>query len=149
MSDEIQNRLLSEHLELATIQKRAIAFFVDEMLTSFLFIIIIYDQLQQVSDPEAIVALVQNYTLEYMLIKIIYQTIFVYQYGATLGKMLMKIAVVERDTLDKPRFASALNRSVFRIISESVFYLGFVWAFYTKNRESWHDKTARTLVVNV
>jgi uncharacterized RDD family membrane protein YckC len=82
------------------------------------------------------------------LIKIIYQTFFVYQYGATLGKIFMKIQVVDAVTLQRPNFSSALNRGVFRIISEMIFYFGFVWAFYDKNRQSWHDKTARTLVVN-
>ncbi|MEE8588637.1 MAG: RDD family protein [Sulfurimonadaceae bacterium] len=51
--------------------------------------------------------------------------------------------------MEKPIFGSAFNRGVFRIISEMIFYLGFIWAFYSKNRQSWHDKTARTLVVNV
>ncbi|NCD00327.1 MAG: RDD family protein, partial [Bacteroidia bacterium] len=33
-------------------------------------------------------------------------------------------------------------------ISESIFYLGFVWAALNPKRETWHDRVANTLVVN-
>ncbi len=149
MNDEVEHRLSSAGLELATVQKRAFAFFIDELILAFLFLFIIYDQIAAVSDPDAIVALINTFTFEYLLIKILYQTLFVYYYGATLGKILVKIQVVDAVTMQRPIFGSALNRGVFRIISEMIFYLGFIWAFYSKNRQSWHDKTARTLVVNV
>ncbi|MGB5965293.1 MAG: RDD family protein [Sulfurimonadaceae bacterium] len=149
MNNEVEHRLLRAGLELASVQKRAFAFFIDELLLAFLFLFIIYDQIASVSDPDAIVALINTFTFEYLLIKILYQTLFVYYYGATLGKILAKIQVVDAVTMQRPIFGSALNRGVFRIISEMIFYLGFIWAFYTENRQSWHDKTARTLVVNV
>ena len=148
MNEEVGHRLSSAGLELASMKKRALAFFIDEMILAFLFLIIIYDQVAAVSEPDALVALINSFTLEYLVIKVLYQTFFVYQYSATLGKIFMKIQIVDVQTFQKPIFASALNRGVFRIISEMVFYLGFVWAFYRKNRESWHDLTARTLVVN-
>jgi len=149
VNDEVEERLLRAGLELANIQKRALAFLIDEFILAFLFLIIIYDQVAANSDSEAIVALINSYTFEYLLIKILYQTFFVYQYSATLGKIFMKIQIVDAVTLQKPIFGSVLNRAVFRIISEMIFYMGFVWALYTKNRQGWHDKTARTLVVNV
>ena len=149
MNDEVEQRLNSATLTLASMQKRALAFLIDELILAFLFLIIIYDQVVAISEPDALVALINSFTLEYLVIKVVYQTFFVYQYSATLGKIFMKIQVIDVATFQKPIFASALNRGVFRIISEMVFYLGFVWAFYRKNRESWHDLTARTLVVNV
>lgn len=149
MNDEVENRLSHAGLELATVQKRAFAFFIDETLLAVLFLVTIYDQIAGISDPDAMVALINSYTFEYLLIKILYQTLFVYFYGATLGKIAVKIQVVDAVTMQRPIFGSALNRAVFRVISEMVFYLGFVWALYSKNRQSWHDKTARTLVVNV
>lgn len=149
MNDEVENRLSHAGLELATVQKRAFAFFIDETLLAVLFLVTIYDQIAGISDPDAMVALINSYTFEYLLIKILYQTLFVYFYGATLGKIAVKIQVVDAVSMQRPIFGSALNRAVFRVISEMVFYLGFVWALYSKNRQSWHDKTARTLVVNV
>ncbi len=148
MNDEVENRLSRAGLELASVQKRAFAFFIDELLLAILFLVTIYDQIAGLSDPDAIARLVNTYTFEYLLIKIIYQTLFVYFYGATLGKIAVRIQVVDAVTLQRPIFGSALNRAVFRAISEMFFYLGFIWALYTKNRQGWHDKTARTLVVN-
>jgi len=59
--------------------------------------------------------------------KIIYQAFFVMQYGASLGKIAMKIRVIEIKTLDNPNVISSLNRAIFRVISEMLFYLGFLW----------------------
>ena len=71
------------------------------------------------------------------------------QYGATVGKIIMKIRVIEIKTLNNPSVISALNRGVFRVISEMLFYLGFLWGMLDPSRQTWHDKTAKTLVVNV
>ncbi len=70
------------------------------------------------------------------------------QYGATLGKIIMKIQIVEASTLSTPSFTSAFNRAVFRIFSELFLYLGFLWGTMNPLRQTWHDKTARTLVVD-
>jgi len=148
VNDEVLERLSSANLELSSLQKRALAFLIDEMLLAVLFMIIIYDKVAGLSNPEEIVPLVNSFTFEYLLLKVAYQTLFVYQYGATIGKIVMKISIIDTETMEKPGFSSALNRAVFRVISEMLFYLGFVWAFYNKKRQSWHDKTARTLVVN-
>ena len=148
MNDEVLKHLQSANLELSSLQKRALAFLIDEMLLAVLFLIIIYDRIAGLSNPDDIVPLVNSFTFEYLLLKVVYQTLFVYQYAATIGKIVMKVFVVDAETLQKPSFSSALNRAIFRVISEMLFYLGFAWAFYNKRRQSWHDKTARTLVVN-
>lgn len=70
------------------------------------------------------------------------------QYGATIGKLAMKIRVIEINTLENPNVLVALNRAIFRVVSEMLFYLGFLWAMFDPARQGWHDKTAKTLVVN-
>ena len=149
MNDEVEHRLSSAGLHLASLRRRAVAFLIDELLLASIFLIIIYDQVSATTEPEALVSLINSYTFEYLLIKVMYQTFFIYQYSATIGKIFMKIQVVDMQTFQKPIFASALNRAIFRVISEMLFYFGFIWAFYRKDRKSWHDLTARTLVVNV
>lgn len=149
MPEEIETILEREHIELASIQKRALAFFIDELLLSIILFIILYDAFVQAQTLEALIALTNSFVLEYMAMKIIYQTFFVMQYGATIGKIAMKIAVIEIRTLTTPSFLSSFNRAIFRVISESLLYLGFLWAFMDPSKQGWHDKTARTLVVNV
>ena len=97
---------------------------------------------------EDIIYVSNSFILEYMTMKIFYQAFFVMNYGATLGKIATKIRVIEIKTLQNPSVISSLNRAIFRIISEMLFYLGFVWAMMDPSKQAWHDKTARTLVVN-
>lgn len=149
MNDELEELLHREHIELADIKKRAVAFFIDELLLSMILMIVLWDAFSQATTMEEIIALTNNFVLEYMAMKIIYQTFFVMQYGATLGKIAMKIQVLEIRTLSYPSLLAAFNRAVFRIISEMLFYLGFLWGTFDPLRRTWHDRTAQTLVVNV
>jgi len=148
LNEEIQKLLNREHLHLASIKKRAMAFFIDEMLLSFLLIIAMSDSFSNAKSVEAIIILTNTYIMQYMMMKIVYQTFFVMQYGATLGKLAMKIKVIDIQTLDNPNFAVSLNRAIFRIISEMIFYLGFLWGMFDPQRQTWHDKTAKTLVID-
>lgn len=149
MNEEIENLLHREGLELASIKKRSLAFFIDEMLLSFLLIIAMSDSFTNAKTVEEIIILTNNFMFEYLVMKIVYQTFFVMQYGATLGKIAMKIRVIEIATLQNPSFVCSFNRAIFRVISEMFFYLGFLWGMMDPARQTWHDKTAKTLVINV
>lgn len=148
MNEEIEDLLQRENITLASIKKRAMAFFIDEMLLSFILIFALWDSFVNAESAEAIIALTNSFVLEYMMMKIIYQAFFVMQYGATVGKIMMKIKVIELKTLDNPNVLVSLNRAVFRVISETIFYLGFLWGMLNPSRQAWHDLTAKTLVVD-
>jgi uncharacterized RDD family membrane protein YckC len=149
MNEELENILHRESLTLADIKKRSIAFMIDEMLLSFLLIFALWDSFIEAKTMEDIIVVTNMFVLEYMTMKIFYQAFFTMQYGASLGKIAMKIRVIEIKTLDKPNVLSALNRAIFRIVSEMFFYLGFLWGMLNPTKQTWHDKTAQTLVVNV
>lgn len=148
MNEDIENRLHREELTLASIPKRSMAFFIDELLLSFILIIALWDSFVNAQTLEALIDVTNSFVIEYIIMKILYQTFFIMQYGATLGKIVMKIRVVTLPTLENPNFAPALNRAIFRVISELLFYLGFLWAMFDPSSQGWHDKTAKTLVVN-
>ncbi len=145
--EEIEKLLHQEGLKLASISKRATAFFLDELLLSLVIIVAIWDSFSSVTNSIEAIEVTQQFTLEFAILRILYQAIFVTKYGATLGKMALKIRVVSLPLLDNPPPLVALNRAVFRIISEMIFYLGFIWAMMNPTRQSWHDLTARTLVI--
>jgi uncharacterized RDD family membrane protein YckC len=149
LNEDIENTLYRENITLAPIKKRSLAFFIDETLLSFLLIIALWDSFKVAITIEDIIILTNQFVLEYMAMKIIYQAFFIMQYGATIGKLAVKIRVIEIKTLNYPSVISSLNRAIFRVISEMLFYLGFLWGMMDKSRQSWHDKTAKTLVVNV
>jgi len=149
MNEEIQNILYREEMTLSTISKRATAFFIDELLLSFLLIIALWDSFSTAKTMEEMINITNAFILEYMFMKIVYQAFFVMKYGASLGKIMMKIRVIEIATLQNPSVVSSLNRAIFRIISETFFYLGFLWGMLDPAKQTLHDKTAKTLVINV
>ena len=146
--EEIERELEREELRLAPVKKRALASVIDELFMSILFMIVLWDNFSESKSLEETIGMTNAFVLEFMAMKIIYQTFFLYQYGATLGKIVMKIQVVELATLSRPTLVCAFNRSVFRIVSEMIFYLGFLWGMLDPLRQTWHDKTARTVVVD-
>jgi uncharacterized RDD family membrane protein YckC len=148
MNDEIDGLLHREGLKLSSIQSRAAALGIDELLLSLILLVILWDSISTATTAEAMISVINTFFLEYMVIKIVYQTFFTMQYGASIGKIVMKIRVIEIKTLSNPTFVSSFNRSVFRIISETFFYLGFVWGMLNPYRRTLHDLTARTLVVD-
>ncbi|MBC8237574.1 MAG: RDD family protein [Helicobacteraceae bacterium] len=149
MNEDIENILHREGITLADKGKRATAFFIDEILLSLLLLIALWESFVQTTTTEEVIMLTNSVVLEYMALKIIYQAFFVMQYGASIGKIIMKIKVIEIRTLQNPNVLVALNRAVFRVVSEMFFYLGFIWGLMNPSRQTWHDKTAKTLVVNV
>jgi uncharacterized RDD family membrane protein YckC len=148
MDERIENLLDREELTLAPVFKRFIAFIIDNFIMSVLFIIIIWNSFAKVTTTVEMIAVTNSFILEYIVLKVIYHTLFVFMYGASLGKMVVKIRIIEIKTLQKPSFWSALNRASFRILSEMIFYLGFLWGVLSPSKQAWHDLSAGTLVVN-
>ncbi len=135
--------------QLASTWKRSWAFAIDQLLLSLLLTVILSSYLRPEMGFDDITALTQRFMWEYALLCIAYQTLFTLIYGASLGKIVMKIRIVELAyPQGNPQFWCALNRAVFRVVSETVLYLGFVWAFFDPLRRSWHDLSARTLVID-
>ena len=116
--------------------------------TCFLIIVIFYNQILNASTPEDIANLAPLFLVPQTVIRLIYHTFFIYYYGATLGKKALKIKCINQDK-ENPSFGASLSRALVRFFSEAVFYLGFAWAFFDPLRQTWHDKVAKTLVVNV
>ncbi|MEA3228178.1 MAG: RDD family protein [Campylobacterota bacterium] len=148
MDEKLENILHREGLTLADTKKRATAFFIDEMLLSFILIFALWDSFAAAQTMEEIIYVSNLFVLEYMSMKIFYQAFFTMKYGASIGKIMMKIRVIEIITLDNPTVLSALNRAIFRIVSEMFLYLGFLWGMLNPSKQTWHDKTAKTLVIN-
>lgn len=86
-------------------------------------------------------------TLLSLLIGFIYPVYFIAK-GATPGKKLMKIHVVDATGNKAPGFGKAFLREIIGKFASSIFlFLGYIWAFWDKDKQTWHDKIAGTLVV--
>jgi uncharacterized RDD family membrane protein YckC len=68
--------------------------------------------------------------------------------GVTPGKLLLRLQVVDQRSGDVPSFGRMfLRETIGRIISGFFFGLGYLWAIFDRNAQTWHDKLARTVVV--
>jgi len=150
----VKESKLNEY-QVSSIGKRATAYFIDDMIVSiFLFIIfydklvVIYQQVQNSADFTPLMVYLQENTIIFVLLRIVYQTFFVWQNGMTPGKALVKIKVVEMDSGDRPSFSVALLRASIRIISDSILYIGYIIAFFNPLVQTLHDKLAKTVVVD-
>ncbi|MCH8823729.1 MAG: RDD family protein [Planctomycetes bacterium] len=65
----------------------------------------------------------------------------------TLGKAICGIKVVDEDG-QRLTFSKAIFRNCSKLLSYLVLFLGFFWAFFNKDHQTWHDKFASTYVVN-
>lgn len=67
--------------------------------------------------------------------------------GQTIGKRIVGIRVVNLQ--NQPISAGqAWGRFLIKsLVSGSIFYLGFLWALWDTNQQTWHDKIANTVVV--
>jgi uncharacterized RDD family membrane protein YckC len=139
----------NNNLELASIRSRAFAFVIDDFLVTAISIIIYWDKISVVNNDVASVLLVMNeFVWQILFLKFLYQALFVWYYGATVGKIITKIKVIDYNTLGRVSIFTAMVRSIFRIVSEMFFYVGFIFAFFTEGKQTFHDKIGRTLVVN-
>ena len=148
MSRSVIDKLENENITLASVGKRGVAWGIDKFLISFLFYAVYYDKFDGL-DYEQISALAMEMIPQIVLLEVIYQTFFTWYCGASIGKVAMKIVCVDIDLLDKPGLLNSLTRSLVRIIGENAFFLGFAWAFSNPLFQTWQDKAAKTVVINV
>lgn len=141
----------NDGLQLASIKSRILAFIIDDAIVSIIVIIAFWDKivsLSSVMDENQIQMITSALFMPLLFLKLIYQTIFVWYYGATIGKLILKIRVIDDISLQRVSFFQALLRSLGRIVSQSFLYLGFILGFFTEGRKTLHDYVGRTLVVN-
>lgn len=139
----------NNNLELASMPSRIKAFVIDDLLISLVFIIMFWENINS-SDGELVNMLIimNEHVMQVLFLKFIYQSFFIWYYGATIGKIFAKIKVIDHNSYERVTLSSSLIRSFTRIISEMFFYIGFVMGFFNDGRQTLHDKLGKTLVVN-
>lgn len=143
------DRLEKENITLANFSKRILAFLIDDAIISCIISVIFYDKFSTNMDLSSIIMILNNFVWSIFLLHFSYHTLFTYMYGASLGKMICKIMILNEEFLDKPNFIQSCIRALVRQLSSMAFMLGFAWAFGNILRKTWQDYLARTIVVNV
>jgi len=139
----------TEDLQLAPMRSRIKAFVIDDLSITLLVIVILWDKISSTNGDLMSTMMIMNEAfVQIVILKFIYQSFFIWYYGATIGKLIAKIRVIDFESYGRISFTNSCIRSAGRVISESVFYLGFILAYYGESRQTFHDKFGKTLVVN-
>lgn len=81
------------------------------------------------------------------LVNISYFVILTALWGATLGKRLLGMQVVDSQR-KTPSFGKVLLReTIGKLISFLVLGIGFIWIIFDGKKQGWHDKIAGTYVI--
>ena len=148
MNEKIEEILYRENLKVASFQKRVFAYLIDDVLISLLFFVMFFSSFYQVAgDREALIGVIGANFLYLALLRVAYQSLFTYFYGASIGKILLKIRIVEIDTLDNPNWLNAIVRSFFRELGQSLFYITFFFALNDTFVRTLHDRIVKTIVI--
>ncbi|WP_428026622.1 RDD family protein [Arcobacter sp.] len=146
----IQKQTDMDNLQLATINSRIKAFIIDDILITLIVLIIFWDTIaNNESDLSTVLILMNEFVLQVLVLKFIYQTFFVWYYGATVGKIIAKVRVIDYDNFNRVSLFQSALRSFGRILSEMFFYIGFIFSFFNDGRQTFHDKISKTLVIDV
>ena len=139
----------SDNLQLASMRSRALGYVIDDFLVTIIIMMIFWEDIISVSqDMDALMYLLKaELAFPLIMLKVIYQTFFVWYYGATIGKIVVKIRVIDANKWGRVSIISSFLRAVGRIFSEMFFYIGFLIGFFNNGRKTFHDITGRTLVV--
>ena len=74
--------------------------------------------------------------------------IFWFYKSATPGKMLLKMKIVDAKTGNNLTKSQSIIRYISYIISTAPLCLGFIWIYFDKKRQGFHDKIAGTVVIH-
>ena len=68
--------------------------------------------------------------------------------GATPGKIALAMKIVDAATGGPPSTARLALRFLAYFVSALPLVLGFLWIAVDRRKQGWHDKIARTIVIN-
>jgi uncharacterized RDD family membrane protein YckC len=140
----------SNNLQLASMRSRALAYVIDDLLMTLIIVLIFWESISALShDMDAMTHLLQaELVTPLIILKVVYHTFFVWYFGATIGKIVAKIRVIDANEWGRVSMFSSFLRAVGRIFSEMFFYIGFLIGFFNEGTKTFHDITGKTLVVN-
>ena len=67
--------------------------------------------------------------------------------GQTIGKRTVGIRVVDKYSAQPIGTGRAIGRFFAHYLSSQVFSLGFLWMLWDEDKQTWHDKMVRSIVV--
>ncbi len=83
------------------------------------------------------------------VLPVIIVIIFWHTKGATPGKMVTKMQVVDETSGQLPSMNQSIIRYFAYLLSTLPLFLGFFWIAIDPKKQGWHDKLASTVVIKI
>lgn len=145
MSDQNKN---STDIKYAGFWRRVGATFIDGLLLFSLFLpllLLVYGSAYY-TEPAEIYRGAWDVFVN-LILPIILTVWFWLKFSATPGKMLLKIQVLDKQTLKPMSLAQAVGRYFAYFVSFIPLMLGLLWVGFSKTKQGFHDHLAGTVVV--
>jgi uncharacterized RDD family membrane protein YckC len=148
----------SVSLPIASNGKRITAFVIDDLVINFFLMIIFSSQLTSLMSGitevnEEAIMMINQFIMEnlsiVLAVKVLYHTVLIWQSGMTLGKYIVRIKAVDMHSGERLSFVQAFWRASVRLVSEMLFYIGFMFAFFSPLHQTLHDKLSNSVVIDV
>jgi uncharacterized RDD family membrane protein YckC len=131
---------------IASLRERSVAAVIDGFVISFPgFGLIVGERLVLGSSLGVLIAV----NVSFVLAAICYLVGCEATRGQTIGKYLVGIQVVDDRSHGPIGVTRAFVRTMYRTASFAAALLGYLWAIWDREHQTWHDKSARTLVLRV
>jgi uncharacterized RDD family membrane protein YckC len=142
-------------LKYASIGKRFVALLLDGLIIGAVFMIpivvisiVVAASSQWGQKPNGAPGWLMFIILLLYLVPPIYEIVMIGKYGATVGKMAMKIKVIRPDG-SPISYARSTGRYFAKALSGMILYIGFLMAFWDEEKCALHDRICQTRVVSV
>jgi uncharacterized RDD family membrane protein YckC len=133
-------------LVLGTFRRRLVGFLIDQAILSVIAIglaMVIFSGVDFNNAAQSDAAL-QRLAIAYYVVMTAYYWYFNVR-GRTPGKRAMKLRLVGADGRPPGVFRSLLRAAAIQL--SAFFWLGYLWAAWDAQTQTWHDKWSRTWVV--
>ncbi len=137
--------------------KRAVADLIDGVILigikliiagSFAGLTFLFRELWDVGE----ILIVSLWIFYFIIITFVFFIYYIYyfsKYGASPGKIFFQIKVVDSTSGKNLTIKQSFLRSIGYLISGVAFYLGIIWIIFDKNGQGWHDKIAKTKMIDL
>ena len=146
---------LKGNLKYASIGGRFVALMLDGLIIGALFMIpvvaisvVVALGNQGAQKPNAPPGWLMIFIFLLYLVPPIYEIVMIGKYGATLGKMAMKIKVIRPDG-SRLSYGRSTGRYFAKVLSGMIIYIGYIMAFWDEEKCALHDRICQTRVVSV
>jgi uncharacterized RDD family membrane protein YckC len=127
---------------------RFLAKFIDNIVLQILFIPIRLLTTVQSDNSAAAVRILFLITGISIGLTVAYNTFFVGKFGATPGKMALRLRIV-RSNGDKVSYGRACGRCFAEMLSSLIFCIGYIMAAFDEEKRALHDRICDTRVIRL